>query len=32
MTAWSRTRAKAEALPAHGAKVADEIAELAACD
>jgi 3-hydroxyisobutyrate dehydrogenase len=29
---WNRTRAKAEPLAAVGAKVADDITELAACD
>ena len=32
VTVWNRTRAKAEPLAAHGAKVADKLAELAACD
>ncbi len=30
--AWNRTRAKAEPLGAYGVKVADRLAELAACD
>src|SRR5215471_4171482 len=32
LTVWNRTRAKAEPLAAHGAKVADRLADLAACD
>jgi 3-hydroxyisobutyrate dehydrogenase-like beta-hydroxyacid dehydrogenase len=32
LTVWNRTRAKAEPLAALGAKVAGDIAELAACD
>jgi 3-hydroxyisobutyrate dehydrogenase len=32
LTVWNRTRAKAEPLAALGAKVADRIADLAACD
>jgi 3-hydroxyisobutyrate dehydrogenase len=32
VTVWNRTRAKAEPLTAHGAKVADKVADLAACD
>ena len=32
VTVWNRTRAKAEPLAAHGAKVADSLPELAACD
>ena len=32
LTVWNRTRAKAEPLAALGAKVARELAELAACD
>jgi len=32
VTVWNRTRAKAEPLAAHGAKIADHIADLAACD
>ena len=32
VTVWNRTRAKAEPLAAHGAKVADRLADLAACD
>ncbi|MFO1266746.1 MAG: NAD(P)-dependent oxidoreductase [Rubrivivax sp.] len=32
LTVWNRTRAKAEPLAALGAKVAAELAELAACD
>jgi 3-hydroxyisobutyrate dehydrogenase-like beta-hydroxyacid dehydrogenase len=32
LTVWNRTRAKAEPLAAVGAKIADDIAELAACD
>jgi 3-hydroxyisobutyrate dehydrogenase-like beta-hydroxyacid dehydrogenase len=32
ITVWNRTRAKAEPLAASGAKVANEIAELASCD
>ncbi|HEY8827252.1 MAG TPA: NAD(P)-dependent oxidoreductase [Jatrophihabitantaceae bacterium] len=32
VTAWNRTRAKAEALTPHGVEVADEIGELADCD
>jgi 3-hydroxyisobutyrate dehydrogenase-like beta-hydroxyacid dehydrogenase len=32
LTVWNRTRAKAEPLAKHGAKVASEIVELAACD
>jgi 3-hydroxyisobutyrate dehydrogenase-like beta-hydroxyacid dehydrogenase len=30
--AWNRTRAKAEPLGAHGARIAHEVSELAACD
>ena len=32
LTVWNRTRAKAEPLAALGAKVANDLAELAACD
>jgi 3-hydroxyisobutyrate dehydrogenase-like beta-hydroxyacid dehydrogenase len=32
LTVWNRTRAKAQPLAAKGAKVAQEIGELAACD
>jgi len=32
VTVWNRTRAKAEPLAAHGAKIAVHLAELAACD
>jgi 3-hydroxyisobutyrate dehydrogenase-like beta-hydroxyacid dehydrogenase len=32
VTVWTRTRAKAEPLAAHGAQVADRLADLAACD
>jgi 3-hydroxyisobutyrate dehydrogenase-like beta-hydroxyacid dehydrogenase len=32
LTVWNRTRAKAEPLAALGAKVANELSELAACD
>jgi len=32
LTVWNRTRAKAEPLAASGAKVADQLADLAACD
>jgi 3-hydroxyisobutyrate dehydrogenase len=32
VTAWNRTRAKAEALQTHGIKVADEIGDLAECE
>ena len=32
VTVWNRTRAKAEPLTAYGAKVADKLADLAACD
>jgi 3-hydroxyisobutyrate dehydrogenase len=32
VTVWNRTRAKAEPLAQYGAKVADRLAELAACD
>jgi 3-hydroxyisobutyrate dehydrogenase len=32
LTVWNRTRAKAEPLAALGAKVADRLTELAACD
>jgi len=32
VTVWNRTRAKAEPLTAHGAKVADALTDLAACD
>ncbi|HEY2190493.1 MAG TPA: NAD(P)-binding domain-containing protein, partial [Caldimonas sp.] len=32
LTVWNRTRAKAEPLAKHGAKVAGELVELAACD
>ena len=32
VTVWNRTRAKAEPLAAQGAKVADRVADLAACD
>ncbi len=32
LTVWNRTRAKAEPLAAHGAKVASRLSELAACD
>jgi len=30
--AWNRTRAKAEPLAQHGARIADRLADLAACD
>lgn len=32
VTVWNRTRSKAAALAEHGAKVADDLLELAACD
>ena len=32
LTVWNRTRAKAEPLQAYGAKIADRLADLAACD
>jgi len=32
VTVWNRTRAKAEPLAAYGAKIADKLADLAACD
>ena len=32
VTVWNRTREKAEPLAAHGAKIADSLADLAACD
>jgi 3-hydroxyisobutyrate dehydrogenase-like beta-hydroxyacid dehydrogenase len=32
VTVWNRTRAKAEPLTTYGAKVADKVADLAACD
>jgi 3-hydroxyisobutyrate dehydrogenase-like beta-hydroxyacid dehydrogenase len=32
VTAWNRTRAKAEPLAAHGVRIADKLAELAGCD
>jgi len=32
LTVWNRTRAKAEPLAARGAKIADRLADLAACD
>ncbi|HTP97837.1 MAG TPA: NAD(P)-dependent oxidoreductase [Casimicrobiaceae bacterium] len=32
LTVWNRTREKAQPLAAHGAKVADKLADLAACD
>jgi 3-hydroxyisobutyrate dehydrogenase len=32
VTVWNRTRAKAEPLGAHGAKIAPQLADLAACD
>jgi 3-hydroxyisobutyrate dehydrogenase-like beta-hydroxyacid dehydrogenase len=32
LTVWNRTRAKAEPLAASGAKVADKLVDLAACD
>jgi 3-hydroxyisobutyrate dehydrogenase len=32
VTVWNRTRAKAEPLAQYGAKVADRLADLAACD
>jgi len=32
VTVWNRTRAKAEPLAEYGAKVADRLADLAACD
>jgi len=32
VTVWNRTRAKAEPLAASGAKIADRLADLAACD
>src|SRR5438552_11876272 len=32
LTVWNRTRAKAEPLSKYGAKIADELPELAACD
>jgi len=32
VTVWNRTRSKAEPLAAHGAKIADSLAALAACE
>ena len=32
VTVWNRTRAKAEPLAAHGAKIAASLVELSACD
>ena len=32
LTVWNRTRAKAEPLAKYGAKIADALTELAACD
>jgi 3-hydroxyisobutyrate dehydrogenase-like beta-hydroxyacid dehydrogenase len=32
LTVWNRTRSKAEPLAANGAKIADRLADLAACD
>ena len=32
VTVWNRTRSKAEPLTAYGAKIADKLADLAACD
>jgi 3-hydroxyisobutyrate dehydrogenase-like beta-hydroxyacid dehydrogenase len=32
VTVWNRTRAKVEPLAQHGAKIADRVADLAACD
>ena len=32
LTVWNRTRAKAEPLAKHGAKIASALSELAACD
>ena len=32
ITVWNRTRAKAEPLAQYGAKIADKLADLAACD
>jgi 3-hydroxyisobutyrate dehydrogenase len=32
LTVWNRTRTKAEPLAKHGARIADDITELAACD
>jgi len=32
LTVWNRTREKAQPLAAHGAKVAEKLADLAACD
>jgi 3-hydroxyisobutyrate dehydrogenase len=32
VTVWNRTRAKAEPLAAHGAKIAGRVSDLAACD
>ncbi len=32
VTVWNRTRAKAEPLAQHGAKIADRLTDLAACD
>ena len=32
VTVWNRTRAKAEPLAQYGAKIADKLADLAACD
>src|SRR5881394_2097974 len=32
LTVWNRTRAKAEPLAKHGAKVASALSELAACE
>ncbi len=32
VTVWNRTRVKAQPLAAHGAKIADNVSDLAACD
>jgi 3-hydroxyisobutyrate dehydrogenase-like beta-hydroxyacid dehydrogenase len=32
VTAWNRTRAKAEPLAVHGVKIADKLSEIKACD
>lgn len=32
LTVWNRTRAKAEPLAAHGARIADKLTDLAQCD
>src|SRR5437667_11356402 len=32
LTVWNRTRAKAEPLASHGAKIAERLADLAQCD